>query len=450
MSEEKVVQRRLKNNRRKTTDGYRTDSGCFEDVDLRHSPTLVCSEYVTDKHSSTCDSNNPNQHEVSKQYLNSSPTSIPTLAEDSAEDKHFHDILKRLSEITGGTGDLYRLCFNSRLSFGGHAASGSEETREPEESIEKTFIVQQKNENCELKKSNHDERCAEFMSLLSSLMSKVRENPNILSHPSLGNSCENQLSSLITSINEAKQIEAKKEKQKLESSSLQVSTTINDHNTPSPVSSLSSANADWSNLVTEQKSFDENKSCINETESDDESVFYILHGNTETDNISKDQNDISHSLKTDTSFDSSTNIKEGEENVSSSTTVEESNDISSEGSHALSNSLDELVEDSKQMNTRKFENLLPEGDGMVANGRRTVKPYSWDYGDIWENEVQAGKRWDSFSGELDYYKQRDLCHDMSPSFEEIRDDLFHNAGFICRDCCRIESTKRRSRSADAK
>jgi hypothetical protein len=96
---------------------------------------------------------------------------------------------------------------------------------------------------------------------------------------------------------------------------------------------------------------------------------------------------------------------------------------------------------------------VTDADDVVTNGRRAVKPYSWDYGDIWEKELERAKSSEPFNngGKGGYLPSRkDPATDMMPSFEEIRDELFQNAGFVNDNGGRYDVSKRRSRSADAR
>ncbi len=102
---------------------------------------------------------------------------------------------------------------------------------------------------------------------------------------------------------------------------------------------------------------------------------------------------------------------------------------------------------------RSSTSSLTDTGDVVTNGRRAVKPYSWDYGDIWEKELERAKSSESFDndGKTGYSPSRKYPGtDMMPSFEEIRDDLFQNAGFINDNGDRYDGPKRRSRSADAR
>ena len=92
-----------------------------------------------------------------------------------------------------------------------------------------------------------------------------------------------------------------------------------------------------------------------------------------------------------------------------------------------------------------------DASDVVTNGRRAVKPYSWDYGDIWEEELERAKNSESLesNGKTGYLPSKNYT-DMMPSFEEIRDDLFQNAGFVTDNNGHHDNSKRRSRSADAR
>ena len=226
MSEGNVVRRNPKNRQRKNTDGYRTDSGCFEDVDLQMANqnflTRTSSEPIVEYNDTV-----PNDASLEEQQDttgNDKGSPIPpSLADECADDKDFHAILKKLSDITTNPGDLYRLCFSSRLSYCGHISGNAEN----EESLHRTDDVDQNGidvlelanacTNCDIsnesgfeegekctKRLSHGHQCAELLSLLSSFANKAKENPSMFRDSSLGNSLVAQLSSLLSTLEESK------------------------------------------------------------------------------------------------------------------------------------------------------------------------------------------------------------------------------------------------------
>ena len=571
-----VVLRNPKNNRRKNTDGYRTDSGCFEDVDLqmanRHSPTSNSSE------SAAMDNRNVASTEecgVMTEHSDTSPI-CSSLADECADDKDFHAILKRLSDITSDPGDLYRLCFSSRLSYCGHMASNAENgeaTGRSDENDNSTVVETSSCTSCEIlneslsekgekcaKRLSHGQQCVELLSLLSSCAMKAKENPSMFSNSSLGNSLVGQLSSLLSTLEEVKRNSIQSNEGQSTSTGEEISP--NTHLTVPECTSLitpqDDKNESWLLSQNTNTSSEETDLTITRpiNNYDDQQASRLISTNTEAPILEKENPDLIPSeklegkqplhLKTSEELQSEgpsdtkrsgftlNNPKENhdkplsslgeigkvetEKSTPSLKTSFASNSLHSELSEACPATKDQSDNGEKTASLLKHNedpkygtslptssippsfvttsqerpnkadstlkhppdnqdenlfvpnqpegtNAIPEqhirdthrstssetdGDDVVTTGRRAVKPYSWDYGDIWEKELERARSTESFqSGEQEGYfpSRKDPVRDMLPSFEEIRDELFQNAGFTYDSS---DPSKRRSRSADAR
>jgi hypothetical protein len=548
MSKENVVRRDPKNSRRKNTDGYRTDSGCFEDVDLQmanqHSPTSTSSETVIVENDDVTIGGNSEECRLMAENADAS-TIPPSLLDECADDKDFHAIIKRLSDITSNSGDLYRLCFNSRLSFCGHMSSNNENdesfSRTSETDNNDTCDVQSNGcTDCEMhdapsledgakctKRSSHGQQCGELLSLLSSFMVKAKEDPNMINQSTLGGSLVTQLSSLLQTLEGAKNNgnESVSSCQQCSSDSLErkpeVASPDYDCTRKQPANLLNQGNDDQP--IQQIKTNDLlSQHDIGDGEGHGKQPSYSsqmdeLETKQVTTNLNKDsginnQSTLKDLLQTEnklpsplidaenskptqasssvlTSF-ATTNSKPDLQNSATSkhlltdqdekpllhkegeimpptslepfvtatmidrpnTTMQCSLDKQEECSSLINHTEDGIAISGLNIISDKspISSLTDTGD-VVTNGRRAVKPYSWDYGDIWEEELERAKSSESFEscGKAGYLPSRKYT-DMMPSFEEIRDDLFQNAGFINDNGGRFDASKRRSRSADAR
>ena len=583
MSEENVVRRNPKNNRRKNTDGYRTDSGCFEDVDLQmanqHSPTSTSSEsVVVDNNTVVTTDHNSEECRLVTEHANASPIS-PSLADECADDKDFHAILKRLSDITTNPSDLYRLCFSSRLSFCGHMSGNENEEsfrRTGEIDQNGTTLVEQANgcTNCEIsnespleegekcaKRSSHGQQCVELLSVLSSFMVKAKENPSMLNHSSLGNSLVAQLSSLLSTLEEAKENASQSNEGQLITAGQQISpdtfqpskptqlpertaqsvSNVAEHKTSLPAQDSDTATdkvdltlknsndchdqepshstqrknedpfpqinktdliareelGNYSGQPSSPSLYEELESALpssgfsarhhgihSDSKVNDAIFEDLLDTHNEPPSPLPDAEKLETPLPTSslrTSF--ATNrvhpelheafptskhplknqderpslYNQGEEFQTSSPTIDNTNttlqhqdERPSLANHPEDN---DVIPELNIIDGRSSTSSVTDADDVVTNGRRAVKPYSWDYGDIWEKELERAKSSESFNngGKGGYLPSRkDPATDMMPSFEEIRDELFQNAGFVNDSGGRYDVSKRRSRSADAR
>lgn len=615
MANEDVVRRNPKHNRRKNTDGYRTDSGCFEDVDVqmasRHSPFSTPAEPVVFHRENVMSSEHSN--------LTNASSPAPSLADDCADDKDFHAILKRLSDITTDPSDLYRLCFSSRLSFCGHM-SGNEENEElfgcqKDENQNDTTVFEQTNNctNCEVpdesvKRSSHGRQCADLLAMLSSFMVKAKEDPSMLNHSSLGPSIVTQLSSLLSTIGEAKanigngqsnegqsmttcrlvppdsfkpihvavsectalpelnankhetslyaqnsnelaadlEMTLKKSKKDSDQEQFQSNktnadgypTSNNDHDVlreqlfihDNIQLSLSQNEQHENALPTALEKRETSLPTINlttssadhptsENSSESEEKHILFSKHREDNQCSLPAPSIRHStgLKTNNTsnsdpkskFPSNTkkqllpsqreNLQTPSAHTSSedsyagtaektfvddvdATSLRQCNDQGQQptapvirdvvGRSSTSSITDEndvfpllgpsniqdkpplrmasedgkTIPDVHRVDCRSSISSITDADDVVTSGRRAVKPYSWDYGDIWEKEIETdGNAASANSREGCLNSRKNAPTDMMPSFEEIRDELFQNAGFF-----KTHNSKRRSRSADAR
>ena len=578
MSEENVVHRKEKKNLRKSTDGYRTDSGCFEDVDVptnnQNPSTSTSSESVNfqEEKSAGTDSS-PEEYRLSTKYAPVSSPNSSSIADECADDKDFHAILKRLSDLTTNPGDLYRLCFGSRLSFCGHI-SGKVEREEPNVDGNSKSVTMQGNEreNSEISsetvaklnadRSSNEQQCVELLSLISSLMKKVEENPNFFKQSGLGNSLAAQLSSLLPSLEDSKRNERQSHEQSLvhcdplnqcislstknaedEHESLVIpeeSRLVRDPNKNHADDPLQGQCATQSLPIGHDTTIDEKLSpyhtapllSLNQEEKSGSVSLEIETEIPKTDSILNDcsENHSKYLLpscqkkeqqstlpfskkegKLDENDDSMGDPSESYDKVSFASTKKEvfqttlpvasftknpssaelyncyrhsecqtDNQcetpllLTDEGGSQLNTNFPQSQktddtdsnlqhcsdkvyhpvppnEDKHNISTpnvnyidaQSSDTVIADSRDVVMNGRRAVKPYSWDYGDIWEKELERAKSSEAFF--------RDTSREMVPFFEEIRDELFHNAGFLYDNSDRSsDATKRRSRSADAR
>lgn len=590
-----VVLRNPKNNRRKNTDGYRTDSGCFEDVDLqmanRHSPTSTSSEsVVVDNNDVPATEHGTEEFRVATDHADTSPI-CSSLADECADDKDFHAILKRLSDITSDPGDLYRLCFSSRLSYCGHMSSNAESGEATGKNDQNdSSIVEETNSctNCEilneslseegekcLKRSSHGQQCVELLSLLSSCAVRAKENPSMFRNSNLGNSLVGQLSSLLSTLEEAKRNSTQSNEVQSTLTAEQISpntqltvpdcTSLSTSHFDNSKSSLlpqgsntSSDETDLTKIETDltrsNNGYDQQAPHLIKTSNDDSVLeiendliptkklegqrplhpneseelesklpsasFKSRHGEIKSNTDSKmtgaflnnsvdtHNKPLSPSGKTE-----ELEIPLSASSNKSSFAINSSHEICPAPQHLLDNGgekspLQKQNEEchtslpvsniqtslvttpqetrlSKVDSTLKYppdnqdehlfilnqpesNNAIPEhnmsdshrsitsvtdGDDVVTTGRRAVKPYSWDYGDIWEKELERARSIESCQSseqEGHFPSRKDPVRDMLPSFEEIRDELFHNAGFTYDNSGHSDGSKRRSRSADAR
>ena len=574
MSKENVVLRDPKNNRRKNTDGYRTDSGCFEDVDIlmanQHSPTSTSSESVVPENNDdvTVDHSLENPQLIVE---DADAPPIPTsLVDECADDKDFHAILKRLSDITSNSGDLYRLCFNPRLSFCGHMSNNNEndESLGRTGEIDKTDsrVGEQSNgctngEICNetpledgvkcTKGESHGQQCVELLSLLSSFMVKAKEDPSMINHSTLGSSLVAQLSSLLSTLEEARKNENQsiKAQQPNSHNSLQPKPVLAspDHDCnalytsnvaeylTSPSSQDSSAahgkdtltlrNSNDHDQLTSPLNQRSNSESIQQMKANDlllhksdehikqlsypsqidqpETQQVVTNSNTHTEmnsnttlkdlletqsNLLLPLTDVEPKLTLTTSCPKAqlglnSDLQVGstskhpldnqnekpflhqEEDILPFSTFVTATKMNSPDStiqhpsdkHDMCSSIINHIEDGgansepNAVSDKSSTDALVDASDVVTNGRRAVKPYSWDYGDIWEEELERTRNSESLEGdEKTGYLPSKNYTDMMPFFEEIRDDLFQNAGFVTDNNGRHDNSKRRSRSADAR
>ena len=533
-----VVLRNPKNNRRKKTDGYRTDSGCFEDVDLqmanRHSPTSTSSESVlVDNNDNPSNEHGSDECRATTEHPDTSPI-CSSLADECADDKDFHAILKRLSDITNDPGDLYRLCFSSRLSYCGHMSSNAEngETTGKNDQNDSSIVEETSScTNCEIlneslsekgdkcsKRSSHGQQCVELLSLLSTCAVKAKENPGMFSNSSLGNSLVGQLSSLLSTLEEAKRNSTLSNEGQSTSTPEQISP--NTQMIVPESTSLSTSHFDNNESSLPQgsnTSSDETKELDSKLPS---ASFKPRHGGTRSntdfkmsaaalnnpvDTHSKPLSPLGETEELEAPLSTSSNKTSFATNSSHEICAAQKHLLKNRGEKSLllkqneeyhtslpvSSIQTSLVTTSQEktlnqvdstqkyppdsqdenlfvLNQPESDNAVPEhnisdnrrsitsvtdGDDVVTTGRRAVKPYSWDYGDIWEKELERARSIELCQGseqESHFPSRKDPVRDMLPSFEEIRDELFQNAGFTNDNSGPSDGFKRRSRSADAR
>ncbi|XP_028412387.1 uncharacterized protein LOC114535207 [Dendronephthya gigantea] len=579
MSEENVVHRKEKKNLRKSTDGYRTDSGCFEDVDVpitSQNPSTTTSSESVNLHGEKPTGNDPflEEYRLPTEYAPDPCPNPSSIADECADDKDFHAILKRLSDLTTNPGDLYRLCFGSRLSFCGHM-SGTVEREEPdiEGSSKSVTIHKNEREDAEIpletaaklnaERPSNEQQCVELLSLISSLMKKVKENPNFFKESGLGNSLVAQLSSLLPALEDSKRNDRQSQEPSLIHSNphdlcISQSTTSGDdehkslvipeesrpvreprldknhandplqkqystqilpvgHNTeadeklgPYHTAETLPSNQEKSSVSLELETSNIPGSILNdcsenqnkylspscqkkelentfpsskrEGELDGDTAFMgdpleshdkVPFASTEKEVfqttlpvVSFTKEDPSNPEHYNSCPDSECQIDNQCETPSLFTNEEKSypanakipqsyktDDVDSNLQHCA-DKVDYPVPPEQSQDNISVPNVnytdAQSSDGanedsrdVVMNGRRAVKPYSWDYGDIWEKELERARGSEAFLGES--------AREMMPSFEEIRDELFHNAGFLYDNSDRsADATKRRSRSADSR
>ena len=227
MSQKDVVRRPTTSSRRKTPDGNRSDSGCFDDVDVVQMATLQ----------NHCVNKTPEQFEGTVQESHTRTESdalgdaqeTQVKAEESVDDTEFRNILERLAEVTKNPGDMYRLCFSSRLSFAGLSLGGADDdtfscqqtselatgtkANEVDSLSEETTttVTSGVGERERLKEAGHKhkdcgnrQKCVELLSMLSSFVEKANENPTVFNQSGLGKSLLGQFSSLLCTLEEAK------------------------------------------------------------------------------------------------------------------------------------------------------------------------------------------------------------------------------------------------------
>lgn len=488
MSQKNVVRRTSTSNRRKNTDGGdRTDSGCFEDVDVLQMANRHCQPSGIPLTKNTATSDGEPDDKTREQDRPSTgaaevPTETPSNSDECVDDTEFRAILERLAEVTKNPGDLYRLCFSSRLSFCGLPLGGTDEEGSLPRAGEiisqgdepgglnigecgsggtsiagnsGTFVQEEDDgvltrgtgdEKMEHKNCANRQQCVELLSLLSSFVGKAKENTAVFSQSGLGKALLTQLSSLLTTLEEAKENPnvSKHHSQaqysdhsSLDSPQSPVSngrpSSLTDPQPPAPTEgrNKSSVTGLWqSEPIGHQSS----RSSLSNARP------YTSRGKPEvkSERLLVDQVPCGESTKDRAVLGSSDPAEDHVDYPVSDGVVETMSLVS-----------DNHVEAYPPMTSQDGDHVLgadvesQESDDVVSSGRRAVKPYSWDYGDIWEKELQRAQSSDSF--------QNGVPGDqLMPTFEEIRDELFHKAGFVLEGENRVDGPKRRSRSADAR
>lgn len=373
------------------------------------------------------------------------PFETPSNPDECTEDSEFHAILERLAEVTKNPGDLYRLCFSSRLSFCGLALGGMEEqgaTPPPEltcrenstdgtkefvlegvladttAQLGKTGVTMPETGDDVLEHRNCSDRqqCVELLSLLSSFVEKAKEDPAVFSQSGLGRSLLGQLSSLLTTLEEAKKnpnfTSSVKPEHPNDSSHNIRQLPASGGGTESPIPEQDSSGDSLKDPAIDLSSHSTDDASVSPPVIEDVTEFTssIAHNNEDSPPPMRKQ-DSEHVSRAD--------VDGGE-----TTSCEKSGDKSDDQSD----------------------------DDVVTNGRRAVTPYSWDYGDIWEKELQRAQSTDSFPpGRFGEPGSNMPGDPLMPTFEEIRDELFHDAGFVLHEGRHGHVVhKRRSRSADAR
>ena len=452
MSQKQVVRRTSTTNRRKNTDSDRSDSGCFEDVDVlqmanrpSQTPGSTPTKSTTAQQDQLSEKTEQEAGNDRSTGNDAFPNETPSTPDECAEDSEFHAILERLAEVTKNPGDLYRLCFSSRLSFCGLSLGGMEEQVSPaqpeltsrENSTDDTSefvsegvladataqpaktgvtIPETGDEAAEHRNCGDRKQCVEVLSLLSSFVEKAKEDPAVFNQSGLGRSLLGQLSSLLTTLEEAK-------KNPNFTSCLQ-SEYPNDSSHSSQQLHASEGNRD---------------SPIAEQDSSSDSVIdparHSSSGSTDDAAVSppvfEDVTESTSLITHDNEESRATTTNRGGEHVSCA-------DVNNDGE--------------KTSAEKSGDHSGDESGDVVTNGRRAVTPYSWDYGDIWEEELQRAQSTDTFPpGRFGEPGSNMPGDPLMPTFEEIRDELFHDAGFVVHEGRRGKAVhKRRSRSADAR
>ena len=368
------------------------------------------------------------------------PNETPSTSDECAEDFEFHAILERLAEVTKNPGDLYRLCFSSRLSFCGLSLGGMEEQVSPappeltsrenstgdtsafvSEGVladataqpAKTGVTTREtgDEVAEHRNCGNRKQCVELLSLLSSFVEKAKEDPAVFNQSGLGRSLLGQLSSLLTTLEEAKK-------------------------NPNFTSCLQPEHPNHSSHSSQQLHASEGNRD-NPTAEQDSSSDSVKDPARHSSSDSPDDAAVSPPVIEDVTVSSHDN----EESPAPTT--------NRDGEHVSY----AVVNDGEKSSAEKSGDQSGDESGdVVTNGRRAVTPYSWDYGDIWEKELQRAQSTDTFQpGRFGEPGSNMPGDPLMPTFEEIRDELFHDAGFVLHEGRHGKAGhKRRSRSADAR